>query len=196
MKVAVVLAPLAVLAALASGCDEGSAASPTYEANEGGAVDATASDAGASDAAEEPTYAVCPDGIDASFGSIYTLLLSTPSISSGCGTGDPQTCHSTKGSAAAGSGLDFSLEAGAVYVELLGPDGGGQRSTDEDYPDADILRVAPGDAGASMLYVKLTIDSGNEFPYGSGMPLNTPGSVCPATLAAVAAWINAGAPKN
>lgn len=183
---------LALLLALPAGCDEGSAASPTFVSSEGGPV----VDATVGDAAEEPSYAVCPEGIDASFGSIYTMLLSTPSTGSGCGTSDPQTCHSTKGSLAAGSLLDFSLEAGAVYAELLGPDGGGRRSTDEDYPDADILRVVPGDAGASMLYVKLTIDSGNEFPYGSGMPLDTPGSVCPATREAVAAWINAGAPKN
>ena len=92
--------------------------------------------------------------------------------------------------------LDFSLDAGAVYAELLSPDGGLHRSTNLDYPTVDIPRVVPGDAGASMLYVKLTLTSANQAPYGAGMPQNDPGSVCPATLAAVAAWINGGASPN
>ena len=188
------LTTLALLA-LVSGCDEGSPASPTFDSFEGGAlVDASV----ASDAPAEAAYAVCAPGIDASFGSIYSLLLSTPSATTGCGTGNPTGCHSTTGSSVqnAGNLLDLSLDAGAVYAELLGADGGGRVATDEDYPGTGILRVAPFDAGASMLYVKLTLDSGNQAPYGSGMPLNDPGSVCPDTAAAVQSWINAGAPQN
>jgi hypothetical protein len=133
---------------------------------------------------------VCPD-VDASFGSIYTQILSTPS----CGTNNPLTCHSPSGSISGGSLLDLSLDAGAVavYAELLGADGGGYRSTNEDHADVFVPRVVPFDAGASMLYIKLTITSSNDPQYGSGMPLTAPGSVCPATLDAVAAWINSGA---
>jgi hypothetical protein len=183
---------LATVAALASGCDEGSAASPTFDSVEGGAVVDATVDAG-------PTYAICPDGMDATFGSIYTLMLSKPSSQTGCGSANPTGCHSTVGSSAANAGtlLDFSLDASAVYAELLGPDGGGQRAANVDDFNNHVLRVVPFDAGASMLYIKLTIGpaatDGAPTPYGSGMPYNDPGSVCPAAVQAVADWINGGA---
>jgi hypothetical protein len=173
------------LLALATGCDMGDPASPTF----GPALDATV-------AATKPV--VCPPDIDATFGSIYSKLLSNPSAVNGCGTASAlTTCHSTKGASGAGAGnlLDFSLDAGAVYAELLGPDGGGHLATNEDTPKVHVLRVAPYEAGASMLYIKITLDASSSADYGSGMPLNAPGSVCPATVAAVADWINAGAPR-
>jgi hypothetical protein len=178
-------ATVLALALGASGCDSGSPASPTFQSTPGEAE--TGVEAGPGEAG----FAVCPD-VDASFGSIYTQILSTPS----CGTNNPLTCHSPSGSVSAGNLLDLSLDAGAVavFAELLGADGGGYRSTNEDHPDVFVPRVVPFDAGASMLYLKLTITSSNDPQYGSGMPLTAPGSVCPATLAAVAAWINAGAP--
>jgi hypothetical protein len=77
-----------------------------------------------------------------------------------------------------------------VYVELLG-DGGGARAHNI-AGDTPVLRVVPFDAGASMLYIKLTTTA-TMGHYGAGMPLTAPGSVCPATVAAVAAWINGGA---
>ena len=168
----------------ASGCDNGSPASPVFQS--------TAGEAEAGTALMEAGFAVCPPAVDASFGSIYTQILSTPS----CGTDNPITCHSSSGSLSAGNLLDLSLDAGAVavYAALLGADGGGVRSTNEDHPDVFVPRVVPFDADASMLYIKLTISSSNDPRYGSGMPLTAPGSVCPATLQAVQDWINAGAP--
>ena len=184
------LPALASLVALASGCYEGNVASPAFDG--GGGADATLG-------SDAETYAVCPDGMDATFGSIYTLMLSQPSSQTGCGTSNPTTCHSTSGSTSTGSLLDYSLDAGAVYAELLG-DGGGHPASNVDDFSNQVLRVVPGDAGASLLYIKLTLDGsvpvdGGPLIYGQGMPLNTPGSVCPAAVQAVADWINAGAPQ-
>ncbi|HEY1695297.1 MAG TPA: hypothetical protein VGG39_24180 [Polyangiaceae bacterium] len=186
---------LASILALAPGCNEGSAGAPAFQASEGGlALDATVGDA-----AEEASYAVCPDGMDATFGSIYTLMLSTPSSTNGCGTANPNSCHSTTGSSSknAGNLLDFSLDAGAVYFELLGDGGGHPAANIGDFQNH-VLRVVPYDAGASLLYIKLTLDGslpddGGVPIYGVGMPYNDPGSVCPAAVQAVADWINAGA---
>jgi hypothetical protein len=166
------------IALFTQGCDSGSPAEPTSGP--------------APEAAAGPSYAVCPPGMDASFGSIYSQMLSTTS----CGATNPNSCHSTNGSLQTGSLLDYSLDASAVYAELLG-DGGGVTAKNIDHPDVLVPRVDPGDAGASMLYIKLTlVDASNDPHYGAGMPLTTPGSVCPETLSAVAAWINAGAPQN
>ncbi len=160
----------------ASGCDTGTAASPVFES-----TPATAEGGGA-----EAGFAVCPPDIDASFGSIYAQMLSTSS----CGS-TSNKCHSTT-AAMNINGLDYSLDAGAVYAELLG-DGGGVQAFNIADPSNKVLRVVPFDAGASMLYIKLTTKS-SMSPYGSGMPFGTPGSVCPATVEAVGAWINGGAP--
>jgi hypothetical protein len=169
------------LSFLVAGCDTGTAASPVFESTPGQA------EAGE---VEEAGYAVCPDGMAPTFDSIYGQMLSTSS----CGA-NSNSCHSTVGASAKGVGnlMDFSLEAGAVYAELLGPDGGGQFATNLDQPSVRVLRVAPYDAGASMLYIKLTLDSGMNPMYGSGMPLTAPGSVCPPAVEAVATWINSGA---
>jgi hypothetical protein len=174
------------LAVLATACNTGSPASPTFETFP--FVDATTDEVDAGETGT--TYAVCPPGIDASFGSIYGLMLSSAS----CG-GNSDACHSTTGAVAQESGLDFSLDGGGVYVELLGPDGGGEVSQNT-HGSAKVLRVAPRDAGASMLYIKLITTSSLDPQYGSGMPLTEPGSVCPATVQAVQDWINAGAAKN
>jgi hypothetical protein len=172
-------AALAVALA-ASGCDSGPAASPAFESSP---ATGEAGEAGLVEAG----YAVCPPGIEAIYGSIYTQMLS----SSSCGSG-LDTCHSTKGSSpgGTGNGLNYSLDAGAVYVELLG-DGGGAAAFNI-AGDTKVLRVVPFDASASMLYIKLTTTSAVGH-YGSGMPLTAPGSVCPKTLAAVQDWINGGA---
>jgi hypothetical protein len=184
------LPALVSLVALASGCNEGSPASPAFDGGGGG--DATLR-------SDAEVFAVCPDAVDATFGSIYTLMLNTPSSQTGCGTSNPTTCHSTSGSKSTGSLLDYSLDASAVYAELLG-DGGGHPAANVDDFSNHVLRVVPGDAGASLLYIKLTLDGsvpadGGPLIYGQGMPLSTPGSVCPAAVQAVADWINAGAPQ-
>lgn len=184
-------------------CNGGSPASPRLDASlpdgEGeasgpdGAVD---ENQGTNDAGEdgdagdgEAGYAVCPEALDASFGSIYGSILSPEAGSCGAvGFG----CHSTIGAQESRNMLDFSLDASAVYAELLG-DGGG-------YPARNIagdaghvvMRVAPFDAGASMLYIKLTLTQ-NDPRYGAGMPLYTPGSICPAALEAIRQWIDTGA---
>jgi hypothetical protein len=181
--------PLLRYAALAAGalacaaCGEGAAASP------GGPVAAT--DAGA--AGEETGFAVCPPALDATFTSILNTILQTPS----CGTNVTGNCHSASGSASSGTGnlLDFTLDAGGVYAELVG-DGGGAPSTNIAGSAGHIPRVAPFDAGASMLYIKLTLTTRADPRYGSGMPLTAPGSVCPATLDAVKAWIDNGAAND
>jgi hypothetical protein len=126
--------------------------------------------------------------MDASFGSILSQMLTA----AGCGNSQV-SCHSTKGAAATGTGngLDLSLDTAAVYAELLG-DGGGAPAMNVS-GSGHVLRVVPGDASASMLYIKLGLDASADPQYGAGMPLTAPGSVCPAALEAVAGWINAGA---
>jgi hypothetical protein len=179
-------AAMCVAALAVAGCSEGSPASP------GVAVAAGDGDAGSVVVDAGP--AVCPPGIDPSFTSILTKVLATPS----CGTNIAGNCHSTSGaSAASGTGnmLDYSLDAGVVYDELLG-DGGGHPSTNLAGTAGPIPRVVPFDSGASMLYIKLTLTTRADPRYGSGMPLTTPGSVCPATLDAVKAWIDQGAANN
>lgn len=179
------------IALLSQGCDSGSPAVPTT----GPAAEAAGGpDAGGPDVTVEagPSYAVCPPGMDASFGSIYGLMLNTAS----CGSHNPSNCHSGPGSLSTGSLLDYSLDASAVYAEFV-RDGGGVTSKNIDHPDVLVPRVEPGDASASMLYIKLTlVDASNDPHYGAGMPLTAPGSVCPEAVSAVAAWINAGAPPN
>jgi hypothetical protein len=171
-------------AAAACGCSsEGSAAAPVWQA--AAEYDATASDAG-------PSYTVCTTNVDASFSSILANVLDTPS----CGNNRTNNCHSTAGSLAVGNLLDFTLDAGSVYAELIRPDGSLVPSVNENVPTNKIPRVVPGDAGASMLYIKLTIDSGADPKYGSGMPQENPGSVCPAVLDAVKGWIDQGAKPN
>ena len=128
--------------------------------------------------------------MDASFSAIYTRMLATAS----CGD-QSVACHSTVGATRTRSLLDFTLDASAVYAELLG-DGGGEPATN---PCGDagrvLLRVVPYDAGASLLYIKLTLTSCDPR-YGAGMPLFTPGSVCPPTLEALKTWIDDGAKPN
>ncbi len=170
-----------ILLALLSACDEGSPASPTYEV------------------AEASSYAVCPTGMQPTFDSIYTLMLSAGSTQldgqQSCGANVANNCHSTSGSSVMGNGclLDFSLDESLVYAELLKPS---TNIGDTSNPTAGFhpLRVAPGDAGASMLYVKITLDTSSDPNYGSGMPYTDPGSVCPEAVAAVREWIDQGAP--
>ncbi|HEY6459330.1 MAG TPA: hypothetical protein VIY73_04240, partial [Polyangiaceae bacterium] len=163
--------------------------------------DASASDSpvSAEDASSpdvQPTYDICPDGMAPTFPDILTRMFSAAS----CGSAEPYNCHSTTGAlpiAEGGTGnlLDFSLDASAVYAELLGPDGGGHPSVDVDGDAGEVvLRVAPGDAGASMLYIKLAMTALYDPRYGEPMPpIQT---VCPAAIEAVKAWIDDGAARQ
>jgi hypothetical protein len=170
-----------VIALVLTGCSEGSPASPNAGAADEG-------DAGSESA--EAGFNVCPPAIEPTFTSILTKVLATPS----CGTNVVGDCHSQSGASPSGTGnlLDYTLDAGAVYDELLG-DGGGHPSTNLAGNAGPIPRVAPFDAGASMLYIKLTLTTHDDPRYGAGMPLTAPGSVCPATLDAVKTWIDQGA---
>ena len=162
-----------------AGCDTGTAASPVFESTTGQAEAGLVAEAG---------FAVCPDGMVASFDSIYAQMLSPAAT---CGSGS-DSCHSKTGATNL-NGLDYSLDEQGVYLELVG-DGGGVPADNVAGTAKGVLRVVPGDAGASMLYIKLTLDSGTNLLYGSGMPQTAPGSVCPAAVGAVATWINGGAP--
>jgi hypothetical protein len=181
---------LALAAAMSSalfGCSgPGDPASPTTTPGmltEAGPVEAGHVEAG---------YAVCPPGLDASFDDMLTRVFSTKS----CGTDQKNNCHSTSGASPIGAGnmLDFTLDASAVYAELLGADGGGQVAANvSGPPNFKVLRVVPGDAGASMLYIKLTLKNLSDPHYGAGMPLTAPGSICPEALGAIKTWIDEGA---
>jgi hypothetical protein len=165
-----------------AGCSEGSPASPAV---------GPAGDAGAT-AVVEAGFAVCPPEVDAGFASLLGTIFSTPS----CGTNIAGNCHSASGSSPSGTGnlLDFTLDAGGVYAELVG-DGGGAPSANISGDAGHVPRVVPFDAGASMLYIKLTLRTTADPSYGAGMPLTAPGSVCPATLATIKTWIDEGAAR-
>jgi hypothetical protein len=191
---------LALLPFAATGCQAGEPARPTTMGSPlpDGEADVTVdtgaqSGDGASDSGVEAEagYAVCPPGIDASFGSIYDLMLSTRTLYCGARASG---CHSSTAGSATGSTLDLSLDASAVYAELLG-DGGGYPATNiEGDAGHTLLRVVPGDAGASFLYIKITL-TGFDPRYGTGMPLDTPGSICPPAIDAVKTWIDEGAAR-
>jgi hypothetical protein len=181
-SLAVVVALGIAIPCATAGCgDDGSPAAPAT-------TQGTLSEASVGDATDD--YAVCPPGLDASFSDLLTRVFATSS----CGTDNPHSCHSATGSGPMGAGdlLDFTREAGAVYTELLGGNGKGQPAANIS-GDTAILRVAPGDAGASMLYVKLTLRTLNDPHYGAGMPLTAPASICPEALDAVKTWIDQGA---
>jgi hypothetical protein len=147
------------------------------EVSEAGAVDASVSDA------PVEAFAVCPPGLDASFADLLTRVMSTSS----CGTNNPTSCHSATGAPAAGDLLDFTREAGAVYGELV------NHPATNISGDTPVTRVVPGDAAASMLYIKLTLKDLTDPHYGAGMPLTAPGSICPEALDAFKTWIDTGA---
>lgn len=180
-------AMLVAIAAL-SGCEEGAPASPVFVPLQPPPQSASAgagSEAGV-------IYAVCPGGMDASFSSLLTKMFATTA----CGTNDG-ACHSKVGAApiaAGGTGslLDFTEDAHAVYLELLGPDGGGAVASNVD--GGPVLRVDPGNPDASLLYIKLAMPETEEPGYGQAMPPT--GLPCPPVLDAVNTWINNGAPEN
>ncbi len=159
--------------ALAAGCSQRSDSADNAD---------TADDAGDGDGGGA-VYTICPVSIDASYGSIANNLFQ----SVGC----VNVCHITAGVAQNGD-LDFTLDAAAIYVELLGPDGGGAPASNMT-GKAHLLRVAPFDPDASLLYIKLNLHGSINPLYGSGMPFNAPGTVCPAAVDAVGTWIARGA---
>ncbi|MEO8799822.1 MAG: hypothetical protein ABI551_18145, partial [Polyangiaceae bacterium] len=155
--------------AFAEGCDQGSPALPTYGDGEGGTT--TSAD-------------LCPT-LDPAFDSIATQLLDSNS----CGAARGGHCHSSGGAVNSG-GLDFSAPAAAIYAELVGDGGTLAHAQNISGDDRSLYRVVPGDAGASFLYIKLVTHSGTDPRYGSGMPFDHPGELCPAAIEAVKTWID------
>jgi hypothetical protein len=151
----------------------------------------------------DASYAVCPPGLDASFSDLLNRVLSTQAS---CGTSTTNNCHSPSGATAIGSGLNLALldsglegglDAGAIYAELVNHKAANIGCIP--MPDAgcpNVERVVPGDAGASLLYIKLKLTTTSDPLYGAGMPLNAPGSVCPEALDAFKTWIDQGAKMN
>jgi hypothetical protein len=162
-------------------------------AGEGGPPEADGGYSPPPDADIDAGFAVCPPGIDATFNSILTKMLAT----SGCGSDRLLNCHSASGAAPSGTGnlQDYSADAATVYAELLGPYGGGKWATNLS-GNAHVKEVVPGDASASFLYIKLVLKTSADLQYGAGMPLENPGSVCPAAVDAVKQWIEQGAAAN
>jgi hypothetical protein len=114
-----------------------------------------------------------PDaGLLGTFETVY------PTLSLRCAT-----CHS--GPMASG-GLDLGGSRRRVYAALVGPD---RASTDASCSDMPIERVTPSDPDASFLFRKV---AGTQGACGMRMPPG--GSLTPRELAAIEAWIAAGAP--
>lgn len=128
-------------------------------------------------------YAVCPPDLAATWSEIEGRVLSIS-----CGTGGT-TCHSPEGSIFAG-GLNLAADP---WTALMGPDGLGAAGENVDGDVHPIRRIDPGYAEASLIVLKLSSTSEGGGWYGRGMPDPTPGSICPESLAAIRAWIDAGA---
>jgi hypothetical protein len=129
--------------------------------------------------------AVCVPGLTSHFADINANVFQVS-----CGT-QTSACHSAAGGQFSG-GLVLASDA---YLNLLG-DGGGARAENIAGDVRSILRVKPGDPSNSLLAIKLGLTASSDPHYGSGMPLDSPGSVCPETLAVIVAWIDGGAPND
>jgi len=85
-----------------------------------------------------------------------------------------------------GGGAPMSLATGTSYTTLVGPGGTGVVSSGY----APRLRVSPGNANNSVLYLKI---AGTTL--GSRMPLNQQ-PLSAAEISAIQTWINNGAQNN
>jgi hypothetical protein len=94
------------------------------------------------------------------------------------------SCHAGPDAVAA---MDLSTRASA-YESLVGVHAGGPKS---ECAASGLLRVDPGQAGRSLLYLKI----GPSPPCGGRMPDNAP-PLSDDEIGAVEAWINAGAPND
>ena len=128
-------------------------------------------------------FAVCAHGIAPTFASIQAKVLTVS-----CGTAG-SACHSSEGAIYSG-GLDLAADA---YRNLLGTDGKGAPANNIEGDVTGLLRVAPGNPDASFLLIKLITTTKTDAHHGAGMPFDSPGDVCPETLAAIRAWIADGA---
>jgi hypothetical protein len=62
-------------------------------------------------------------------------------------------------------------------------------------PQSGALRVKPGDAAGSWIYVKVTQASPGGGGYGTQMPQSLP-PLCTGSVDTLRVWIDAGAPNN
>jgi mono/diheme cytochrome c family protein len=129
-----------------------------------GPVDSGPRDTGATDSGPR-------DG-GSGFGSVY------PIIQRAC-----VSCHGSSG------GLTMSTEA-LAYANLVGAGGTGVAAMGSACGASGLLRVTPGDALASLIYLK--IRGGTAPPCGAAMPRGQP-TLPAGDIAAVRAWIEAGA---
>ena len=111
-----------------------------------------------------------------------------------CGTSGAKAinCHSRDG-AATSSGLDLSVDP---YTNLIDRVAQNRGATTHNIPT--FILVTPGDGSPerSFLVRKLQlIDPANPV-YGSGMPADAPGSICPEAVTVVQQWIAQGAQRN
>lgn len=169
----------------AAGCNEGSPARPVFVPLP------PPVDAGS----DSSPYGLCPGDMDASYSSLFTQMFAT----TGCGTDKVNACHSPSGAqpideGGTGSLLDFTLDARAVYEELLGADGGGVVAQNVQGSLEGGLRVVPGDADASLLFIKFAMPGASDPAYGEAMPPDV--APCPQAIDTLQAWINQGAPEN
>lgn len=135
---------------------------------DGGAIDSGGADAALADAAPDAATA-------ATFTTIYTGVMSSRCAIPGCHVPPAPT-----------GALDLSTQA-IAYASLVGVDAMGPACGATDF-----VRVVPGDAAMSLLYLKA---SETTPPCGARMPL-TGEPLSAEEQALVASWINAGAQDN
>jgi hypothetical protein len=168
--VALAIAAPIVLASILAGCDQGSPAVPSAPP------------------VVAPTVVICPK-VDPSFESIRTTFFQTDT----CGSGR-SNCHAPSSNGNSG-GLIFDSDAAGIYDELLYlKDGGfGPNAANNSGSARGLVRVVPGDSGASFLIIKLHLQTTADPLYGSGMPRDYPGQICDQDIETIAAWIDNGA---
>ena len=89
--------------------------------------------------------------------------------------------------------VKWRIRAFALVALLLLGDGGGAAAQNIAGSATGLVRMKPFDPAHSFLLIKLSTTARADPAFGHGMPFPAPGSVCPATLQAIADWIDAGA---
>ncbi|NUO84455.1 hypothetical protein HUU05_30640 [candidate division KSB1 bacterium] len=120
---------------------------------------------------ETPAPTQPPQGIQPTLSSIQANIFTPKCVNAGCHPG---------------GGAPMSLASGQSYNTLVGA--GGTGVTSSGY--APLLRVSPGNAANSVLYLKV---AGNTL--GNIMPLGRP-PLSAAEVTAIQTWINNGAQNN
>jgi hypothetical protein len=131
------------------------------------------------------------DTLDPTFTNVYATVIGQRCIG----------CHRPGGSGVTVGMLDMSTQA-AAYVNLVGVNAQGIGAGASGMTCASVMpalvRVAPGDAGSSLLFNKLHSKlAGTSPPCGSPMPLPAAAlSLTQAEVDLISAWITAGAQND